>query len=354
MHKIPTAHYPIFAGSDSLSSLLPFLKELNSSSVFLLADTNTSQQCLPVFFAESGSQGFPVCVIAAGERSKNWLSCEKVFSFLLNHKADRSSVLINLGGGMITDLGGFAASVFMRGIRFINIPTSLLGMVDASIGGKTGLNFHGFKNSVGAFSHPSAVFLSSEFLSSLPADESRSGFAEMIKHGFISGGDHWTKIGKVQLVSTALQTLISESVLVKIKITEADFNEHSIRKSLNFGHTLGHAFESYALEEKFELSHGEAVALGMLGEVFLCQKLASMAEEEAILLSKLICRFFTFDFEVPHVKELLRYLYADKKNEDGKIGFYLFEGAGKPSGMYFPSEELIEKSMAYIFECIKR
>ncbi|MBL0102787.1 MAG: 3-dehydroquinate synthase [Bacteroidetes bacterium] len=285
MQKIPTAHYPIFTGSQSLSALPTLLKELNPSSVFILADSNTFQHCLPFFISETAMVDYPVCVVEAGERNKNWLSVEKVLSFLLNSPADRSSVVINLGGGMITDLGGFTASVYMRGIRFINIPTSLLGMVDASIGGKTGIDFHGLKNSVGTFSHPSAVILCPDFLKTLSEAERRSGFAEMIKHGFIAGGSHWEEINSLaslEGIGKSETNLISDSVLVKKKITEADFKEQSIRKSLNFGHTLGHAFESYALDEQIDLSHGEAVALGMLGEVFLCNKLASLPEGEAM------------------------------------------------------------------------
>lgn len=238
---------------------------------FILVDEVTKEKCLPViqgFFTLKNAQ---VITIGATDTHKNLETIAHVWKSLGDGGGSRHSCLINLGGGMVTDLGGFAASTFKRGINFINIPTTLLAMVDASVGGKTGINFNGLKNEIGVFNDSKFVILDTEFLRSLDAENICSGYAEMLKHGLISTEDMWKELITFDLANPDLkhlQQMVADSVKVKERIVEEDPHEQGIRKALNLGHTFGHAFESWALKRK-PILHGHAVAFGMICELYL-------------------------------------------------------------------------------------
>lgn len=355
MLKISTNNYPIFCGTDSLVEFPSFLESLKPSAVFIVTDRNSQRNSLPLFLIDADADAYPVCILNAGEENKKWLSCERIFSFLISHQADRTAVLVNLGGGVVTDTGGFSASVYKRGIRYINIPTTLLAMVDASVGGKTGIDFQGIKNVLGTFTHPEGVFISPTFLHSLPNEELISGFGEMVKHAFIAGGKNWERISELKNLSAERNdwtSLISESVSVKKKIVEEDFKERSIRKVLNFGHTIGHALESYFMAENAPITHGEAIMLGMIAESFISCRMTGMSESDLTKLTELVKRHFPNRYQLPHPKELYRFLANDKKSVNGKAGCYLFKAIGKPDGMYFPEPAILDESVEYISKVI--
>lgn len=243
--------------------------------VFVLCDENTEKMCLDIFVPSLNEVPFTLITIPAGDENKNIESVCKVWNALLNGNATRYSVLINLGGGMVTDLGGFAASTFKRGIKFINIPTTLLGMVDASAGGKTGVNFGGMKNEIGMFSLPSRVLFDYNFLKTLDQKNFLSGYAEMLKHGLLSKSDMLDELLSFDILNPdyqVLSRLIRRSVGVKKMFVEKDPNEKDMRKALNLGHTMGHAIESFAMEQGQPVLHGYAVAWGLICELYLSTK----------------------------------------------------------------------------------
>jgi 3-dehydroquinate synthase len=232
---------------------------------------------------------------------------------------------------MITDLGGFVASTYQRGIRFVNIPTSLLAQVDASVGGKTGINHADLKNLVGCFAQAEMTLIHPAFLQSLPLRERRAGYAEMLKHGLIVGGQHWKDICAYQPENLPSLDLIEASVAVKQAIVKADFTELGLRKTLNLGHTLGHAFESFSLHRHSNpMLHGEAVALGLYWELELAKELGLLASDTAQEIQALLQKHFTWpSFEAEALGELLQYCYGDKKNQNGQLNMVLLEDLGK-------------------------
>jgi 3-dehydroquinate synthase len=271
-------------------------------------------------------------IVPSGEENKKIESVTKIWEFLSKNGADRKSVLINIGGGMLTDLAGFAASTFKRGIDFINIPTTLLSQVDASVGGKTGINFNGLKNEIGTFKEPSAVIISTGFLKTLDKENFLSGFAEMIKHGLIHSPVHLKELTAFNFDTinfSNLQGIIQHSVEIKQHFVGTDPTEQNIRKALNFGHTTGHAFESFAMEQKRPVLHGFAVAWGMIAELYLSVKVCGFpleaCEEFSNWLNKLYGKFVIngVDFE-----RLLELMSHDKKNESGRINFTLLSDTG--------------------------
>lgn len=270
--------YSIFVGSVA-ETLLPWLKTHAYSKIFVIADSNAYACCahlLPVLDAEVHIVQVPPPSERPGaaERLKNLASCEKIWSAMLDAQLDRKALVINIGGGVIGDMGGFCAATYKRGIDFIQIPTTLLAMTDAAIGGKLGIDFQGIKNTIGVFQNPGAIFVDPEFLKTLPARELRSGFAEVIKHARIGDAGLWEKIQTLPpggLAPDALSTtewtdILRASIAVKVRIVTEDPREQGIRALLNFGHTFGHALESFLLETDNPLTHGEAVAIGMVCE----------------------------------------------------------------------------------------
>ncbi|MBK6986972.1 MAG: 3-dehydroquinate synthase [Bacteroidetes bacterium] len=315
-----------------------------------MCDENTEKHCLPSFIEFSELESAGLLIINAGETEKTFDTVSDVCKSLLAEGADRKALLINLGGGVVSDIGGFAASIYKRGIDFINVPTTLMAMVDASIGGKTGVNLSGSKNSVGLFSSPQAVFIDSDFLSTLSDEEFHAGFAEVIKHALIGDAEYWNTISQLTDFRDVddIDDIILPSVEIKKLITDEDFKESGIRKSLNFGHTLGHAYESSSMKlQTNKLLHGNAVALGMIGELFLSSKLAGFPTDKlTTVLDFLVLHYGKFIYSI-NESELSEFLLSDKKNENGKIGFYLLHDIGVGAGMFFPEPQLIEEAVAF-------
>lgn len=348
--KLKTAEYSVFFGKESLSEIQRIVLENKYTSVFILCDDITEKQCLPYFIEYSELESAGLMIIDNGEVGKNFDTVSDVCQSLMSEGADRKTLLINLGGGVVTDIGGFAASIYKRGIDFINVPTTLLGMVDAAIGGKTGVNIEQIKNVVGTFVAPKAVFVDEEFLSTLDEEEFRSGFAEVIKHSLIADEKYWRIISSIKDFSSMenLISIIHRSVDIKLSITAADFKETGNRKILNFGHTFGHAYESSSLRNgNKRLLHGHAVALGMIGELFLSSKLAGFPSEKLETIIDFIIYHFGSSFISINEDGLYNFLQSDKKNENGNIGFYLLHDIGKGAGMFFPEEQLIQEALDF-------
>lgn len=316
-----------------LESLLPAeLGNRSLDSVFVLTDENTNRLCL----GKLSGLGIPpanVICIKAGDDNKSLEALASVWKHLGERGATRKSLLINLGGGMVTDLGGFAASTFKRGMDYINVPTTLLGTIDAAVGGKTGINFGGLKNEVGVINPSKSVLIDVDFLRTLDRENFLSGFAEMIKHGLISSREVWNHILSYDLDHIdydALPALVEESIGVKREIVRKDPTEKNIRKALNFGHTVGHAFESYAIQQNDTRLHGYAVAWGMISELYLSYKLTGFPKDEFRQAVSLIKENYGSLYITCKEYDLLYELMThDKKNEgDGRILFTLLGGIG--------------------------
>jgi 3-dehydroquinate synthase len=269
--------------------------------------------------------------IEAGEEIKNITTCVEIWSILSELGADRKSLIINLGGGVITDIGGFIASTFKRGIDFINVPTTLLGMVDASIGGKNGVDLGNLKNQIGVINVPKMLLISTDFLETLSQREMRSGLAEMLKHGLIYDKNYWEQFLDLTKVDFAdFDALIYRSIEIKNEIVKQDPTENGIRKALNFGHTLGHAIESHFLESERPLLHGEAIAIGMILESYLSKEKGLLSNEEFHQIKYIISNIYEpHNFSDEDIISIQNLLIHDKKNEYGKVQFALINGIGK-------------------------
>lgn len=310
-------------------------EELNGKTAngfFILVDSNTRKLCLPLLDEEILSKA-KIIEIKANDDHKTLEALANVWTFLSQNGASRKSFMLNLGGGMVTDLGGFAASTFKRGIEYINIPTTLLGTVDAAVGGKTGINFNGLKNEIGVINPAESVIINTEFLKTLDKENFLSGFAEMIKHGLISTKEVWKHILEFDLDNInyeALTSLIDESVKVKEGIVKIDPTEKGIRKALNFGHTVGHAFESFAMSTGKPVLHGYAVAWGMIAELYLSFKKTGLDKETLQSGVRFIKENYgALGITCKNYDQLYEYMTHDKKNEsDGRILFTLLGGIG--------------------------
>lgn len=313
------------------SEIVEALAECEHDKIFVLTDETTLVQCWPVVKNYISLKGAEVISIGATDTHKNLDTVVRVWKALGDGCASRHSCLINLGGGMVTDLGGFAAATFKRGIDFINIPTTLLSMVDASVGGKTGINFGGLKNEIGVFCDSKFVILDTEFLRTLDAENIRSGYAEMLKHGLISDEKMWEELVGFDLAHPDLQQLqrmVGDSVAVKQRIVEQDPHEHGIRKALNLGHTFGHAFESWALKRKPVL-HGYAVAFGLIPELYLSVvKTEFPTDKMRETVGFVKENYGSLPITCDDYDELIELMRHDKKNQDGIINFTLLGGIG--------------------------
>ena len=313
------------------SELVTALAECEHDKLFVLTDTTTQKLCLPVIKNFYSLKHIQVITIPASDSHKDIESLMMVWKGLQEGGASRHSCMINLGGGMVTDLGGFAAATFKRGINFINIPTTLLSMVDASVGGKTGINFGGLKNEIGVFCDSKFVILDTEFLRTLDAENICSGYAEMLKHGLISDEKMWAELVGFDLAHPDLQQLqrmVGDSVAVKERIVEQDPHEHGIRKALNLGHTFGHAFESWALKRKPVL-HGYAVAFGLIPELYLSVIKTGFPTEKMRQTVNFIKEYYgSLPITCDDYEELIELMRHDKKNQDGIINFTLLGGIG--------------------------
>lgn len=303
--------------------------------IFLLTDENSFKFCYPkVKSAFSGDLN--IFCLKAGEQYKNIESVTNVWDFLNSNGADRKSLLINLGGGVLCDLGGFAASTFKRGLHFIHIPTTLLSQVDASVGGKTGVNFKSYKNEIGCFSFPKKVIIDTNFLETLDHENMLSGFAEMLKHAFISGEDYLKELMRMNITKgkidyANLLELVKYSVKIKEKIVLEDPMENGLRKVLNFGHTVGHAFESFYMGSSEEITHGKAVAYGMAVELYLSYKKLGFLKEKLIDAVNYIDKIFgKLTFQKADYESFYNLMTHDKKNEAARINFTLIRDFGVP------------------------
>ncbi len=332
-------------------TLGPELVDLVSpyGKIFVLVDDNTRLHCLPVLQVCLQNTKLHILEIDSGEQHKNLDTCQRLWKEMFALRSDRSSLLINLGGGVIGDMGGFVASTYMRGIDFVQIPTTLLSQVDASVGGKLGVDFNGLKNSVGLFRNPLAVFINPEFLQTLPAQEVRSGYAEVIKHALIQDVAAWKKIQKItDLEAVSWQEIIHESVAIKHQIVREDPHELGLRKLLNFGHTIGHAIESVFLESSKPLLHGEAIAIGMICESYISAAKGKIDEEELTQVTAYLCTIFGSPAIDPvDYDEFIIRMQGDKKNTAGMINFTLLEKPGKGLINQTADEELIKASLDY-------
>jgi len=344
----------VFFNETGYEKLNLFLAEREFSRVFILVDSNTHEFCLPSFLARiDNAPEVEIIEMEPGEETKDLDTCQGIWNVLSELGGDRKSLLINLGGGVVTDLGGFVAATFKRGISFLNVPTTLLAMVDAAVGGKTGVNLHSLKNQIGVIRPAELVLIDPSFLKTLSAPEMRSGLAEMLKHGLIKDENYWKRLLQLNdLGLEDLDKLILESILIKAEIVALDPTEQGLRKSLNFGHTIGHAIESYFLEEpsKTKLLHGEAVAAGMVMAGYISQKQLGFPSEKLTEISKNITSLYgKIDLEKEDFRKIKDLLKFDKKNEKGNINFVLLEDIGRPvMDCQVPDETLDEACSYYL------
>ena len=346
----------IIISQNLCQSLTQAIDEVKHDHLFVLCDETTERLCLPVVSDFECMKNAQRIVIPATDTHKTLESLTHVWSELQRMGATRHSLMVNLGGGMVTDLGGFAASTFKRGIPYINIPTTLLSMVDASVGGKTGINFGGLKNEIGVFNNARSVILDTTFLRTMDHENICSGYAEMLKHGLINNEEMWAELMNfsLELSDESLEKLgrmVAESVAVKERIVTEDPTEHGIRKALNLGHTAGHAFESLALERKAVL-HGYAVAWGMIVELYLCCVKTGFPQEKmrqtvAFIKENYGRMAITCD-DYPHLIELMHH---DKKNEGNSINFTLLGSIGDIRINQTATEEEIMEALDFYREC---
>lgn len=327
---------PIITTSDPAGALESYLLSDSSTSIFLLTDTNIEKECLPLFQSLIDRRNIKVIVTEAGEENKDLSRLSEIWRKLSDMGATRNSLLINLGGGVVTDMGGFAAATFKRGIRYLNIPTTILGAVDAAAGGKTAIDFNGLKNEIGAFHKPENIILSTKLFRTLPEREKLSGFAEMVKMAMISDPDTYRKILREEISPfepDSLSTPLRQAVKEKIRITDADPTEKGLRKILNFGHTAGHAFESLMLEKGKPITHGEAVAHGILVALIISHSILHLPSQEIYLYANEILKKYYTRLPVfcKDTDRLIELMLHDKKNPSpDEISFTLLSEIGKP------------------------
>jgi 3-dehydroquinate synthase len=348
MNKLDSAGHTIHFETQ-LAPLTEILESGGYSKIFVFADSTTSEVCLPLFQEMLDDfSGFDLIETDPGEENKNIDFCIGIWKTLLDFGADRKCLMINLGGGVITDMGGFVASTYKRGIDFINIPTTLLSQVDASVGGKTGIDVDNVKNMVGTFTLPQAVFIETAFLKTLPQRELLSGFAEMIKHGLIVDRNYYNELKNSDYQHITPQA-IYRSVEIKNEVVTEDPHEKGLRKILNFGHTIGHAVETYALiNDEKPLTHGEAIAIGMICEAFLSSKNNTLSAEDLNDVTDYISKLYpAYYIKEESYTSLMEFMQSDKKNENGQIMFSLLSSIGKCDYNCRVSENDILASFAY-------
>ena len=334
--------YPIFIGRGLLEKVSTLLDIKKYSKVFIITDQITKKLYLKKIMA-SLPNDTDFIALPPSEKAKNIENVQKIWMALSNGQYDRKSLIINLGGGVIGDMGAFAAATFMRGMDFINVPTTLLAQVDASVGGKTGIDFSGIKNLIGTFNQPVAVIVDIEALSTLPKREFLSGFAEIIKHGLTLDKKHFEKVTNkhpLKFSKDELIDIICKSIQLKADVVESDLLERGRRKVLNFGHTIGHAIESLSIDSKRPLLHGEAVSIGMVAEARIAHLMKLLSLKDLQLIEKVLVKA-DLPTSVPNLKQddlykkinrrtvLLRKIKLDKKNEKGRVNFTLLRAIGE-------------------------
>lgn len=347
--KIECADYTIhFNNWENLSN---HINNNNYSKVVCIVDDNTHQHCLPILEQKIHAQ-VSVIIINAGEKSKTIDTCSKIWEEMMHLKIDRHSLVINLGGGVVGDMGGFCAATYVRGVAFILIPTTLLSQVDSSVGGKLGVDHNSYKNMIGLIKNPEAVYIFPEFLSSLPNREVFSGFAEMIKHALISDKNLWSEMKSINpLTHSAWMKDIQKSVIVKHAITEIDPLEKSIRKQLNFGHTIGHAIESENLNSEHSLLHGEAIAIGIICESHISYQKELIDESVLTDITDSILNIYArHPGAVSGIEDIISRTKHDKKNKGALVRCTLLASIGEALIDQEISENEIRNALSYYCE----
>jgi 3-dehydroquinate synthase len=351
--QISNTDYPIYLGT-IFDKMDAFIQEMQPevSHIYILVDENTHTHCIsPLVMNVSIIEQAELLEIDAGEEHKNLEIVNHLWLALAENNVDRNALIINLGGGVVSDLGGFMASVYKRGIRFINLPTTLLSMVDAAIGGKTGVDLGALKNQIGCFSNPQAVFIAPEFLETLPTQQLKSGFGELLKYSLIDHPELWSEFQTIDFEKpTNLDALIESSLEIKTKIVAEDPKEKGLRKILNFGHTYGHAFESLSLMQSPDnaLLHGEAVAMGIVCELWhSVQKVGFPNHEFAQIKEFVFQNFRSFAIDSNQVDLLIDLMKKDKKNAGDQIAVVLLEQIGKPRFDSYINENEIRECLNF-------
>jgi 3-dehydroquinate synthase len=349
MKRITLKDYDILL-TNEFDFLVQFLKEKSPSAIFVLVDTNTEKFCLPIIEQFITPFEYKKILIEAGEDHKHLGTCEVIWKTLLDNHADRKALMINLGGGVIGDMGGFAASCYKRGIDFINIPTTVLSQVDASIGGKLAVDFKYGKNLIGLFKNPGLVFLSTQFYQSLSEREYKNGFAEIFKHALIRSKEQWVKLSSLSsLYAENIDEIIFDSVMVKKEVVEIDPFEKGLRKILNFGHTIGHAVEAVSIEEnKAPLFHGEAVVIGMICEAFLSTKQSSLTSGELAEIIEILGKHFA-KYDISHFdrEKVWNYMLMDKKNEASVVQYAGLNTIGEANYNQILDKEAFQEALDF-------
>jgi len=347
LKEIKSENYSIYLHSNKYDKLFNFIKSENYSKIFIHLDSNTKNLCLDVFLNQIDKIVYKTLVSKAGEQHKNIKSCLSLWNSLSKLKADRKSLIINLGGGVVCDMGGFIASTFKRGIDYINIPTTLLSMVDASLGSKTGIDLGVLKNQIGTFYDPKMVIIDTLYLKTLCDKELLSGYAEIFKHSIISNTNTFNLLISNDLNLKSIN-IIKESIEIKNNIVLIDKRETKERKALNYGHTLGHAIESYFLKSEKQLLHGEAISIGIVLASFISVKKAGLSKDILEKIKNHVLKIYKkISFLENDIQEILKLLVHDKKNSHERINFVLIKNIGVPVYDIEVNNDLIIKAFKY-------
>ncbi len=356
--QINSYNSKIIIESDLSSSLKPVFSKIQAEKIFVIVDSNTYKFCFPQLKEIIQQKNTFVLTIGQGEENKNFNTVRKIWDFLQANKCERGSLIINLGGGLLLDIGGFAAATFQRGVKFIHIPTTLLSMVDASIGGKLGFNFNGIKNQIGLFQTPEYVIINPSFLKTLNERQIYAGWAEMLKHGLIHSQEHLNRIIKqnpLKLEETEWEKLIYDSLTIKNHFVVDDPHEKGIRKALNVGHTIGHAFESLSFEKNEPLLHGEAVANGIICELFLSSQILNFPINKAEeIIDSVLKTYRQIQIDNQDIDKLEQIMLFDKKNKANAINFSLLKDVGSLAIDQYVPEAEIKRSLVYYREIQKQ
>ena len=349
MQEVKSHGYSVFVGDESLKQLESYLlKHTEYSQYFIIVDENTLQHCFPILLEQIPIlKNAEIIETESGEENKIIEVVTQVWMTMSEFRADRKTLVINLGGGVISDMGGFIASTFKRGVNFINIPTTLLSQVDASVGGKLGIDLGGLKNQIGVFNYPQGVFIFPAFLKTLPFEQLRSGFAEVLKHALIKDETYWLLVNKIDLKTESdWENIIYHSVGIKNKVVMNDPTEKGERKLLNYGHTIGHAIETFHLDNK-DLPiflHGEAIAIGMIAEAYLSFKKTNLSEDDLMEITNAFKRYFPLHpLNEKNFSSYLDLMVHDKKNDKGNISFSLLNKIGKSEwDVFCQNDEILD------------
>lgn len=349
MATIKSTSYSIHIGEKSFDALNTFLTKNTYSNYYIICDEHTFEFCLPILlFHTPLLNEAEIIELESGEDKKTLETCLQVWGALTDTGADKKSLIINLGGGVISDLGGFVASTFKRGIDCINIPTTLLSMVDASVGGKTGVDFEGIKNHIGTTSEPKGIFINPVFLETLSERQIINGYAEVIKIALIADSDFWKELKKIKSVKEfSSEKVITKAIQLKNTIVEKDLYENNLRKSLNFGHNIGHALESSLIHQQKDILHGEAIAAGMIMEAEIALSLKRISAKECKEIRDYISSIYkNIKITKETESQLLKYILHDKKNIGDELCFALPKGIGSYELYCGVKTEVIKKTIS--------